>query len=150
MIFDRLSNADRYAALHPGLAQAFAFLRNADPAALPEGRNEIDGDRLFALVVRAEGKGRSGARLEAHRDYLDIQYCVRGGECIGWEDAALCAEESEGYDLEKDLEFFRGEPAAWIDVPSGTFGIFFPEDAHAPLGGTGPLHKIVVKVAVAW
>jgi beta-galactosidase beta subunit len=31
----------------------------------------------------------------------------------------------------------------------GSFAIFFPEDAHAPLSSTGRVHKIVVKVAVS-
>jgi methionine aminotransferase len=31
-------------------------------------------------------------------------------------------------------------------VRPGDFAVFFPSDAHAPGGGTGPVHKIVVKV----
>jgi beta-galactosidase beta subunit len=33
-------------------------------------------------------------------------------------------------------------------VPAGSFAIFFPDDAHAPLATTGEAHKLVVKVAV--
>jgi biofilm protein TabA len=37
-----------------------------------------------------------------------------------------------------------------VTIPQGSFGIFYPEDAHAPMGSDGPLHKVVVKVAVDW
>jgi beta-galactosidase beta subunit len=35
----------------------------------------------------------------------------------------------------------------WVAVPPGSFAIFFPHDAHAPLGGEGRVKKAVVKVA---
>jgi biofilm protein TabA len=37
-----------------------------------------------------------------------------------------------------------------VATPPGTFAIFFPEDAHAPMAGEGLIHKVVVKVAVDW
>jgi beta-galactosidase beta subunit len=33
-------------------------------------------------------------------------------------------------------------------VPTGHFAIFFPEDAHAPMAGEGPMYKLVAKVEV--
>ena len=50
MILDTLARADRYFALHPGFARAFAFLRGAGLDALVPGRHPIDGDALFAIV----------------------------------------------------------------------------------------------------
>jgi len=52
------------------------------------------------------------------------------------------------FDNEKDLRFFDDEPETWVSMPPNTFTIFFPQDAHAPLGGKGDLHKIIVKIAV--
>jgi beta-galactosidase beta subunit len=37
-----------------------------------------------------------------------------------------------------------------VTVAPGSFGIFFPEDAHAPAAADGPIHKVVLKVAVDW
>jgi YhcH/YjgK/YiaL family protein len=48
-----------------------------------------------------------------------------------------------------DMQFFTDEPDAWIATKSGTFVIFFPEDAHLPLISSGQIHKVVVKVAVS-
>jgi hypothetical protein len=41
---------------------------------------------------------------------------------------------------------------AWITVPPGSFTIFFPDDAHAPMGAEIGCEflKAVMKVAVDW
>jgi YhcH/YjgK/YiaL family protein len=108
---------------------------------------EIDGDRLFALVMRGAGKPVSEAPLETHRRYIDIQYIVSGVDRMGWKPASEC-RPGRGYDEVRDLEFHDPSPEVWINVSAGRMAIFFPEDAHAPLAHTGvSLQKIVVKVA---
>jgi biofilm protein TabA len=148
MVLDTLALADRYAALHPGFAEAFAFLSKTTVAALPQGRHDIAGDRIFVLIDHKDGRGRHGARLEAHRRYIDIQYTFEGMEEIGWSPLAACRPPAGGYDEAKDIAFFDDRPATWLSVPPGHFVIFFSDDAHAPLGGQGLLKKAVVKVAV--
>lgn len=147
MILDHLQQAWRYAGLYPGFDAAFRFLERADLAALADGRYEIDGDRVYALVQRPAGRGLDAARLEAHRRYIDIQVVLAGYEVIGWSSLAVCAGAGEGYDAVQDVELFAGRPAVWTAVGGREFAVYFPEDAHAPLAGAGPLHKVVVKVA---
>ena len=148
MLIDYLQNADRYSRLHSRFAGGFAFLRRADVAQLPDGRHEIDGERLFAVVSRDQGRGREQSLLEAHRRYIDIQFVISGEDCIGWLPIADCSRVSSPYDAEKDLEFFFDRPTTWLAVTPGRFAVFYPEDAHAPLATRGPIHKAVVKVAV--
>lgn len=148
MILDTLENADRYASAHPLFTKAFQFLRGNDLAALPPGRIDIDGDRLFALPQEPEGRGREGARLEAHRKYIDIQVTVSGHEEIGWKGLKDCKLVSEPYRDDKDILFFGDLPDSWTRVAAGQFVIYWPEDAHAPLGGRGPMKKVVLKIAV--
>ena len=148
MILDTLQNAARHAARHPDFAAAFGFLARADIAALPVGRAEVLGDRVFAIVGKDQGRGREKSPLEAHRKYIDIQYVVSGDEWIGWRDLGTCRESGLGYSTEKEIEFYTAAPETWFQVLPGSFAIFFPGDAHAPLAGTGPVHKVVVKVAV--
>ena len=149
MILDVLDNAACHFALHPEFAAAFDFLKAPGAAELPVGRHEIRGDRLFAIVGKDQGKGRDKARLEAHRKYIDIQYVVSGDEWIGWRDLKTCRESGLGYSAGKEIEFYTAAPTKWFRFPPGSFAIFFPEDAHAPLAGEGPVHKVVVKVAIA-
>ena len=148
MIVDRLEHADRYCDMHPAFAQAFAFLKRSDLAELPAERHEIDGDRLFCIISQGPGRPRSEAKLEAHREYIDIQYVIAGDEEMGWKPTADCRISHTPYDAEKDIEFFQDEPDSWNDVPPGSFVIFFPQDAHAPLVGEGEIHKVVLKIAV--
>lgn len=148
MIVDSLENARRYVPLHPGFEAAFQFLGDLSRMTLKEGRNEVDGDRLYAVVVKGKGKGRAGAKLETHNRYIDIQFTVSGTDRIGWERRSVCRPYSEGYDAAKDLEFYRLAPETWVALAAGSYAILFPEDAHAPLGAEGPIDKVVMKVKV--
>ncbi len=146
MILDRLPNGSLYAGCHPDFAKAFAYLANTDFTKVPEGRYAIDGDRVYAMVQDCTGRGVEGARIEAHRRYIDIQYTLVGDEVIGWSDIADVT--GEGYNDEKDVEFYTGACVTWVNVPAGHFTIFFPNDGHAPLAATGSFRKVVVKIAV--
>lgn len=148
MIFDDLKNALRYHALHPGFRRGFEFLSRSGLAQLEGGRHELEGDRLFALVNRDPGRGHEGARLEAHRKYIDIQFLVDGCEEIGWRSTPECQQITEAYDDARDLMFFGDVPQSWINLPVGKFMIFYPEDAHVSLAARGDNLKVVIKVAV--
>jgi len=148
VIVDLLVQSGRYAGLHPGFPRAFAFLAATDLAALPPGRHAIDGDRMYVSIDHKDGRGRNGARLEAHRRYIDIQITIDGNEEIGWLPLAACGSAAGGFDESKDVGFFDVPITTWLAVPRGAFAIFFPDDAHAPLAGRGLLKKAIVKIAV--
>ncbi len=152
MILDALHQSGRYTAVHPAFARAFAFLAGADWAALaPDSlsvRHVIDGDRMYVSIDGKDGRGRDGARLEAHRRYIDIQVTIGGAEEIGWRALADCRQPAGPFDDARDIVFFEDRPDTWLSVPPGSFAIFFPEDAHAPLAGRGLLKKAIVKIAI--
>ena len=150
MIFDSLKNSRRYLPLHPGFETGFKFLNNHSLEQLKDGKTLIDGDRLFALGMATEGKGKEKAVFETHRKYIDIQFTVSGCDMIGWDEQARCTSDLQGYNIDKDVEFYNDPPTFWIPVSSGRFAIFYPEDAHAPLGTDTFVHKIVIKVAIDW
>ena len=110
---------------------------------------KIDGDRVFALVNRDPGRGRSGARLEAHRKYIDVQYVAEGVELMGY--VNLHQVKAGEYDASKDFLLAEGS-GNFLRMPAGTFIILTPEDAHMPgiaVDGPQPVKKVVIKVAVA-
>lgn len=147
MIVDVLENADRYAVLNRGFAEAMAFLRRPDLKDLPVGKYAIDGEHVYAMVSKNPGRRREDALLEAHEKYIDIQLVLAGTDDMGWKPRRLCKEPSGEYDQTADVQFFLDAPEAWIATRSGAFAIFFPDDAHMPLIANGQLHKVVVKVA---
>jgi YhcH/YjgK/YiaL family protein len=148
MVLDTLPLASRYAALHHAFAKAFRFLADTDLDALPIGRTAIDGDDMFVILDRQDGRGREGARLEAHRRYIDIQFTIHGEEEIGWTPLSACTAPAGAFDSTRDIIFFDDAPSCWVTVPRGSFAIFFPDDAHAPLAAQGAVTKAVVKIAV--
>jgi biofilm protein TabA len=145
---DRLDQAERYFGLHPAFQKAFLFLRQKSLSELAPGKHEIDGDRLFCTVSKGPGRKRAEAKLEAHRRYIDIQFVIQGTDEMGWRPTADCKLLDADYDDQKDLIFFKDPPKQWVKVPSGSFAIFFPEVAHAPLVSNDTIHKVVIKVAV--
>lgn len=148
MIVDVLENAHRYVALHRGFAQAFEFLGRPDLQELPVDTYEIDGERVYAMVAKETGRKKEDALLEVHERYIDIQLVLAGTDTMGWRAKSLCRQPAGGYDPETDLQFFTDGPDVWLPTSSGTFAIFFPEDAHMPLISSGQIHKVVVKIAV--
>ena len=148
IIIDTLQRAEDYYDMHPAFEKAFAFLRQNGLAELPAVRHEIDGDRLFCMISKGPGRSRAEAKLEAHRKYVDIQYVIAGTDEMGFKPTADCKLTDTSYDADKDIEFFKDQPDSWTEVPAGSFVIFFPQDAHAPLVSSGEIHKVVLKIAV--
>ncbi len=148
MIFSTLTQSARYAALHPLFPQAFDFMRDTDLYALSPGVHQIVEGRLFAIVEHLDGKTRESAKLEAHRRHIDIQMVLDGDETMGWRTLSECRQPLGEYSAERDIRFFDDAPSSWVHVPPGCFCIFFPEDAHAPLVGTGKIRKVIFKIAV--
>jgi biofilm protein TabA len=148
VIIDTLLQTSRYARLHPLFGPAFDFLRSTALPSLPPGRIPLDGDRLFVSIDHVDGRGRDRARLEAHRQYIDIQVTIAGTEHIGWRPLARCGTPAGPFDQARDIGFFADAAETWVVVPAEHFVIFFPDDAHAPLGGTGALQKAIIKVQV--
>lgn len=149
MILDAVENAGRYRVLNPGFEKAMAFIMRPDLKELPTGRHDIDGDRVYAIVYSGPGRGTEEALLEIHERYIDIHFVLAGIEQIGWKPGSSCIKPVGGYDRAGDEQSFGDDPDAWIAVRSGSYAIFFPEDAHMPLISPGHLHKVIVKVAEA-
>lgn len=148
MILSSLSQSERYAALHPLFAKAFEYIRATDLYALPPGRYPVDGDELIAIVEHVQGRTLEAARLEAHRRYIDIQLVLEGDEAMGWKPLSDCLNPVSEHSVERDIRFFYDAPASIVPVPEDHFCIFFPEDAHAPLIGTGAIRKVIFKISV--
>lgn len=148
MMLDVPENLPQYLPLAEGFGKAAAFLARQDLTELPAGRHEIDGESAYAMVYRGVGRAREGARLEAHRQYVDIQYVLAGLDNIGWMPVSQCRLPDGEYIPERDVRFYLDEPAVWLPLRPGTFAIFLPEDAHMPSISAALIDKIVIKIAV--
>ena len=148
MILDVLENLYQYLDLNKGFERAMEFLSRPDLKVLPEGKYDIDGKRVYAMISKDAGRKKEEACLETHEKYIDVQLVLAGTDEMGWKPKSSCQQPTGEYDQEKDVQFFADKPDAWLSTESGAFVIFFPEDAHLPLISSGLIHKVVVKVAV--
>jgi biofilm protein TabA len=150
MILDRLQNAEIYKGLGNEIAMALDYLRKTDFSKLSEGRHNVDGDRVYAMVQRYQTKPTVEAKCEAHRRYIDVQYVVEGCERIGYTALSEKTPVANEYDSAKDFALYNtaGELLA---VAARSFAIFYPQDLHAPGLAVGkpetlaPVCKVVMK-----
>lgn len=148
MIVGSLAHSARIERLHPAFARVFAFIKENDLLSAPLERITLDGERLFINNVQTDGREASAMPLEAHRQYLDIHVLLEGEERIGWRALEDCGEPSKAYCEEEDYMLWEQPASAYIDLKPGQFAIVYPEDAHAPLIGSGSIRKLVVKALV--
>ena len=149
MILDRIENAAAYSGLGERLAAGLKFLAEFDAASAAEGRVDIQGDEVFALIQRYQTKPIDEGRYEAHRRYIDIQFVAAGAEQIGLGDPSEM-EVIEPYDSDKDLVFLAGQ-GQLVTVSSGMFCVLYPHEAHMPMisiGEGGEVTKVVVKILI--
>lgn len=151
MIVTDIDHLYHQVSMTDALKKGIDFLRRTDIPDMADGRVDIDGDRVFAIVQRYETIITDEPRLEYHRKYIDIQYIVSGKEVIGWAPAGRIVV-TEAYDEGKDI-CFGTVPAGEMTpvyLQEGQLAVLYPEDGHAPkLAANGPSHvfKIVVKIA---
>jgi YhcH/YjgK/YiaL family protein len=148
MIADRLVNAHRYAGLGPRITRALEFLDRTDLYAIADGRHELDGADLYALVQRYTSKPVAEGRWEAHRRYADLQYVVAGEERIGY--GPIERFTRNGYDAERDFEALTGD-GDFLRLGAGSFVLLWPGEAHMPqvaVADPSPVKKVVLKIRV--
>ena len=108
MVVDRLENIEKYASLNPLFAQAIEFLKSHDLNALEVGKTELKGKDLLVNVAQTKPKTKEDAKLETHKDFIDIQIPLSGTEIMGYTAAKDCVPEDAPYNAEKDITFFTG------------------------------------------
>jgi len=150
MIFARLDNESSFVACPKAIRKVLAHLRDTDVMALPLGRHDIDGDRVFSNVMDMTTHPMEGSHPEVHREYIDVMYWPEGGERIGtapYLGTEAVYEDPPGQDI-TFLEDVENE--SFLLATAGCYAVFFPWDAHRPglMLGDAPAtsRKCVVKV----
>ena len=150
MILDTHDNLHRYAGIFRdvGPQPLFDWLKTCRD--VPPGQKvDFAGDKLFAKTLRQDTGERDAFKWETHREYIDLQYIVGGGEIIEWAAASKLTADG-AYDEKTDFQFYA--PAAADELLAMTDGLFvflFPQDGHKPLVGNGVdpfVHKVIAKI----
>lgn len=150
MILDSLKNSHLYNNLHIHFKKAFEYLSSTDLENLPDGKFDIDGENIRAIVSNKKGVSadESCAKFECHNRHIDIQVCVNGKETMGWKNRLDCVIENGGFNDEKDVQLYLDKPDTFLNLSNNQFVIFFPTDVHAPMIGEDYIKKIVLKIKI--
>lgn len=149
MILANITDREHYYSLHPKMKQLWDYILTHDLANSPTGRINIDGDRLFVNVDDSEMSPKEEHPLEVHRRYIDVQIPLTASETVGWKALADITTPSVApFNTQHDITFFAEPAQAYIPVHPGQFYIMFPEDAHAPIIGSGRIKKLIGKILI--
>lgn len=148
MILAKLTDNNRYEAMHPLFRKAFEYILSHDFSDVSTGRIELDGDRLFINVCETELVAPEAQKLEVHRRYIDIHVPLLRTEIIGWKHISDLGESEAPFDEDGDFALYADTDVTHIPVRPGEFMAVYPEDAHAPLIGEGHQRKLIVKVLI--
>ena len=146
MITDTLHNCELYTHCS-AFETAFNFLKTLS-ADSEEKRYEL-GNGIYAVIESYISKDREDGRLEAHKDFIDIQMVLSGSEMIGWQNIKGLTIET-AYDAEKDIMFYSniGTSPSFVTMTPFLFMILFPEDGHMPQITISDTPETVKKVVV--
>jgi biofilm protein TabA len=149
MIVDTVDNIPRYAALGGALAKGLEFLQRSLGQAIPDGRQAILGDSVYATASTYVTEPRTAREFEAHDRYIDIQYLSQGEEALYWAPRASLTITTP-YSESKDVAKLSGDGTEIALVP-GVFVVLFPWDGHMPgctLRAPQQVRKLVIKASV--
>lgn len=150
MIIDHLRNAVKYYPVSSYVAKGLLWIEKHkhELATMENGRYEIQGEDVYAIVNSYDTKPAAECGWEAHKVYCDIHYSVTGEERIAYQHISQM-RETQQYNAERDYSLYAGE-GNWVTVREGMFTLLMPEDVHAPGAMTGNeptfLKKVVIKL----
>ena len=132
---------------HPVWKRACDWLRTLPPDA-PLGTVELSGADVWASIQEYTTLRRQDARFESHREYVDLQFTLSGGEFIEWCPRQMLLPEGP---FENDVQFWQAPtgPTTALGQTAQRFAIFYPEDAHRPkvaMEGYPGVRKLVIKI----
>lgn len=132
--------------------EAFNFLKTHDLAAMKPGKYVIDSNNVIATISELNPNEKEQVKWEAHRNFNDLQYIIKGKATMGI--AAVSSSAlvvTKPYDPSTDNENFTVTGEKYYDATPETFFIFSPKEMHRPafkVAGYDDIKKIVIKVRV--
>ncbi|ADK69877.1 YhcH/YjgK/YiaL family protein [Mycoplasma mycoides subsp. mycoides] len=123
MIYNKISNLNRYLNLHKNIDFAIKFILNNNLKELKDGINVIS-DTLFYNKFITNTIDINNAVFESHKKYLDLHILISGDEFIGHEFVDDLNEQVE-YNLKDDVYLYRTKTKKTIYQNNQSFAFFF-------------------------
>jgi len=110
---------------------AIKTIKGLDLANIAVGKYVVNDD-FYYLIQEYDSKLLKDCKLEAHREYVDIQYVIEGKEAIDIRDFGNLEVETP-YNPEKDVTFYQTPNIMErLELSAGSYAVLLPETAHKP------------------
>lgn len=128
MIFLNIGQVKRYDFFKDDIKTCFEYVTNNDLCNLKTGKYNIKGEDIFVNIVEYNTVSKEERFWEAHRDYIDIHFMIKGKEIINLN--FISNLNSKEYKKEEDFLSLEGENSSFVTLSENDFLVFYPEDAH--------------------
>ena len=149
MLHGQFNDISTYGAYltNPVWNTAFTWIR-LKGITLNDGEYEIQGKDIYASVMSAKTSPYADGLYEVHSEYIDIHFCLSGGEIIAYAPQGELIEKE--LNKEKDYQlFYPSEKYSTCLLQQYSFAVFFPKELHMPKlqdGVNTDVKKIVIKI----
>lgn len=126
MIYDKLSNIQRYRGLHPNLDLALEYIINYLDT-MPS-HIDLNGPEVYGNIFTYDTVPDGESFFEAHAKFADIQIMRNGYERIAVSDISVLEVDEAHPD--RDFWAMHGPEEVSITLAPGSFLIVLPGDAH--------------------
>ena len=149
MVFGNVRDLKDFGFLTENVRKCFDYARNHDLLSYETGSHPIDGDELFVNIVEYETTTPENRFWEAHRQYLDLHFMLRGPEQI---DVNFIDNMAQKEFVKKD-DFLplEGDPNSHVVLNTGDFLLCYPADAHrtaVQVGSPAVIKKAIFKIRI--
>ena len=149
MVFGNIQDLKDFSWLEPQVLKCFAYAREHDLISYEKGSHPIEGEDLFVNIVEYETTTPENRFWEAHRQYLDLHFMLRGPEQI---DVNFIQNMEQKEFVEKD-DFLplEGDPNSHVVLNAGDFLLCYPADAHrtaVQVGAPATIKKAIFKIRI--
>ena len=150
MIFDSFNNPLNQIKYPRAISETIEYLKGVDFSKLELGKHQIKGDDIFFNLDEYKSFPKEERIVEAHKEYVDIQFLLEGYEKIGYSCFNPENKIKVEYDSKKDLLVYEEMKNEFnLILTPGVFAIFFTEEPHRPCcihGESVKVRKVVVKI----
>ena len=149
MVFSNIHYLKDLSWLESQVRKCFDYAQTHDLLSYEQGSHPIEGDDLFVNIVEYTTTNAADRFWEAHRQYLDLHFMLRGSEQI---DVNFIDNMEQKEFVEKD-DFLplEGDPNCSVVLNAGDFLLCYPTDAHrtaVQAGQPATIKKAIFKIKI--
>lgn len=130
MVLSNKQNALSLDVANEDIKACLEMIAKMDFNALDFGKMQVS-ETISYNKVTITNKEFNNQEFEAHKQFVDIHFCLSGSERIDIADVDTLEVSSE-YNAEKDVYFLKGINYSTVNLLPGDYCICYPNDAHLP------------------